>query len=114
MARISGTGYKWLYGSKRSKVSKMLQKEGADVEKIQRFFNELDKKKRTQSGKSAPLAIGAFEDRVAEILEDKKITSLADVKKQAPKYAKKIKVEVRYKKNVIQLLLDKKQVVGVV
>ena len=71
-------------------------------------------KKKTQSGKSALLAVGAFQDRVAEILEKKKITAIAEVKKQAPKYAKKIKVEVRYKKKVIQLLLDKKQVVGVV
>lgn len=109
MATMTATGVKWLYDGTRAKVSGMLQKKGADVEQIQRFFNKLDSKKKTKAGKMAKLAQGAFEDRVKELLDKKGYTSIEDAKKHAPKYAKKIKVEVRYKNDVIQLLIDGKE-----
>lgn len=114
MAEIySKAGYKWLYDKTRAKISDKLQKEGADAKQIQKFFNELDKKKRDSSGKQSLVARGAFEDRVTEILDKKKITGLEDVKKKAPAIGKKIKVAVRYKRNTIHLLVDGKSVVDV-
>lgn len=109
MATMTATGYKWLYDGTRAKVSGMLQKKGADPELIQRFFNELDKKKKAKSGKSVRLVEAVFEDRVLELLENKGYTSIQDAKKHAPKYAKKVKVEVRYKNDEVQLLVDGKE-----
>lgn len=114
MAEImSKEGYKWLYDATRAKISSKLRKEGADIELVQRFFNEIDKKKKAGSGAIKPAAQGAFEDRVREVLDKKGITALEDVKKKAAGYAKKVKVAVRYKKGAILLELDGKKAIGV-
>ena len=114
MAEImSKTGYKWLYDATRAKISNKLQKEGADAKQIQKFFNVLDKKSKSKSGKSGKLAQIEFEDHVTEMLDKKDITSIVDVKKHAPKMAKKVKVVVRYKKDTLFLLVDKKVVAKV-
>ena len=50
------------------------------------------------------------QDRVMELLEDKGLTSIEDVKKNAVKYGKKVKVVVRSKNGAVQLSVDGKKV----
>ena len=113
MATVSKVGISWLYDGTRAKVAPALRKAGADPELVQRFFNQLDKKKKTGSGKLTEAGRAAFEDRLTEILDKKGITAIEDVKKKATAYAKKIKVEVRYKKEALHLAIDGKNVITV-
>lgn len=116
-------GYKWLYDATRAKVSDKLQKEGADVKNIQRFFNKLEKKINTPGGISMPLAQAAFIEAVKEIYDAKKpapkegnVYSAKEqekLKEFQKKIASKISATVRYKSGAIILLMHGKEVLSV-
>ncbi len=117
------TGYKWLYDATRAKVSSKLQKEGADVENIQKFFKKLDKKVKTSGGTMMPLAQAAFIATAKEIYKKKKpapkegTTYSAKEQEQLNELQKKIGAKisgtVRYKKGEIILLMNGEQVASV-
>tara|TARA_R110001592_G_scaffold277647_4_gene544803 strand:- start:34 stop:411 length:378 start_codon:yes stop_codon:yes gene_type:complete len=116
-------GYKWLYDATRAKVSDKLQKEGADVKNIQKFFNKLDKKVSTPGGTSMPLAQAAFVEAVKDIYDAKKPdpkdgkTYSAKEREKLEAFQKKITSKVsgtvRFKSGAIILLMHGNEVVTV-
>ncbi len=100
----------------RTKIKSALIKIlGSENDKINRFFEELDKEESQPSGASRNKADAEFVRLLTESIQKKGLNAMSgDDSKKINALANKITFEVKYKSNVIQLMVNGKQLIGVV